>query len=266
MDALYCSLPYRAAEDMATIYLGYSSTNAYHAFVMASNASNATTKGWAVMDGSNTATTTGSYLCGSTLVPTTQVTINNASTTVEAGFTLILTATVQPANATYKAVTWSSSNTAVATVNSSGVVTGVSAGTATITAKAVDGSTEAKCSVTVVTPQTTPPDGTPVITLTVTNNATIIFSMSAAAEYTHAWVEAVPGTYTPTTIGTEPTEKSIRVTGTTLKIYGPITGLDCGGKQRNADRDRRITEHCADRPRLLHKPAYSTETFPKTPR
>ena len=79
--------------------------------------------------------------------------------------------------------------------------------------------------------QTTPPDGTPVITLTVTNNATIIFSMSAAAEYTHAWVEAVPGTYTPTTIGTEPTEKSIRVTGTTLKIYGPITGLDCGGNK-----------------------------------
>ena len=43
-----------------------------------------------------------------------------------------LTATIVPANATNKAVTWTSSNEAVATV-SNGVVTGVTAGSATIT-------------------------------------------------------------------------------------------------------------------------------------
>ena len=51
-----------------------------------------------------------------------------------------LTATVLPSNATNKSVSWSSSNSKVATVSSTGVVTGVEAGTATITATAKDGS------------------------------------------------------------------------------------------------------------------------------
>ena len=51
-----------------------------------------------------------------------------------------LSATVLPSNATYKTVTWSSSNTNVATVNASnGYVYGNAAGTATIYATATDG-------------------------------------------------------------------------------------------------------------------------------
>ena len=50
-----------------------------------------------------------------------------------------LTATVSPANATAPAVSWSSGNTAVATVGSPGLVTGVAAGTATITVTTQDG-------------------------------------------------------------------------------------------------------------------------------
>ena len=59
-----------------------------------------------------------------------------------------LTATVMPVDANDKTVRWSSSNTSVATVSSSGVVTGKSVGLATITVSARDGSgVEAKCEV-----------------------------------------------------------------------------------------------------------------------
>lgn len=57
-----------------------------------------------------------------------------------AGQTATLTATVTPSNATNKSVSWSSSNTNVATVSNNGVVTAVANGTATITAATADGS------------------------------------------------------------------------------------------------------------------------------
>ena len=60
-----------------------------------------------------------------------------------------LTATIAPADATNQNVTWTSSNTAVATVSSTGVVTAVAAGTATITATTEDGGMTATCEVTV---------------------------------------------------------------------------------------------------------------------
>jgi hypothetical protein len=55
-----------------------------------------------------------------------------------------------PDNATNKALTWSSSNTSIATVNSSGTVAGVGAGTATITVRSqADTTKSASCTVTV---------------------------------------------------------------------------------------------------------------------
>ena len=64
-----------------------------------------------------------------------------------------LNATVAPANATSTAVTWKSSNTKVATVSSSGKVTAVGKGTATITCAARDGSgKKAYCKITVTAP------------------------------------------------------------------------------------------------------------------
>lgn len=71
--------------------------------------------------------------------PVTRITISG-TTTVKEGATAQLTATVEPADANCKAVTWTSSNTSVATVNSSGVVTAINAGTTVITATATDGS------------------------------------------------------------------------------------------------------------------------------
>ena len=73
--------------------------------------------------------------------------------TLTKGQTQKLTATVAPANATKKEVKWSTSNKNVATVSPSGLVTAKSAGTATITCTAQDGSgVKATCKVTVTVP------------------------------------------------------------------------------------------------------------------
>jgi len=87
------------------------------------------------------------------IVLVSSINLSSSSLTLEVGGTSTLSATVLPSNATNKNVTWSSSNTAVATVNASGLVTAVSAGTATITATANDGSGKvAICSVIVNVP------------------------------------------------------------------------------------------------------------------
>ena len=87
-----------------------------------------------------------------TPVSVSSVSVDPTSWEMEVGETKSLTATVLPANATNKAVTWSSSADGVASVNASGVVTAVSAGTATITATTEDGGKTATCAVTVNAP------------------------------------------------------------------------------------------------------------------
>ena len=88
-------------------------------------------------------------------VSVTGVSLNQSTASIEDGDTLQLTETVLPSNATNKNVTWSSSNTSVATV-SNGLVTGISAGTAIITVTTTDGGYTATCTVTVTeAPKTT---------------------------------------------------------------------------------------------------------------
>ena len=77
------------------------------------------------------------------------VRISATSVTKYVGEKITLKATVIPSGAKNKAVKWTSSNSKVATVSSSGVVTCVGGGTATITCKTEDGGYTAKCKVTV---------------------------------------------------------------------------------------------------------------------
>ena len=86
-----------------------------------------------------------------TVVNVTGISLNAMEQTLDVGGVTVLTATVLPDDATNKAVSWSSSDPAVAIV-SSGVVTAVGAGTAIITAVTEDGAKTAECVITVNQP------------------------------------------------------------------------------------------------------------------
>ena len=106
------------------------------------------------------------------LAPVASVSVSPATPSVTVGQTVQLTATAYDANnnvLTGRAVTWSSSNTGIATVSSSGVVTGVAAGSATITATSEGKSGTASVTV-------TPP---PVATVTVAEAVPVFPSLVA---------------------------------------------------------------------------------------
>src|ERR1035437_5004226 len=131
------------------------------------------------------------------------------------GATGTITAYIEPSNASNKNVTWSSSNTAVATVVA-GVVTPLIAGTATITATTADGGKTATCAVT-VTSGGSPIVVTPVSALTVTGDAVVGATLTAvptpgAAKGTYQWTisDTMGGTYTNI--------------GANSNTYVPVTG------------------------------------------
>ncbi len=82
-------------------------------------------------------------------IPVTGVSLSPSTLELDTYTTGQLTATVSPSNATVKSVIWSSSNTAVATVNGAGTVTGIGVGTALISITTVDGGKTASATVTV---------------------------------------------------------------------------------------------------------------------
>ena len=92
----------------------------------------------------------GEYSANVAPVHATGVTLDKTLASVKQGKTITLTATVEPADAVNKNVTWSSNDASVATVNN-GVVTGVATGNAKITVTTEDGSHTASCTVTVTT-------------------------------------------------------------------------------------------------------------------
>jgi uncharacterized protein YjdB len=82
-------------------------------------------------------------------IPVTSVSLNKNTTTLTVGESETLTATITPSNATNKNLLWSSNNTSVATVSTSGLITAVSTGIADIMVITEDGGHTASCVVTV---------------------------------------------------------------------------------------------------------------------
>lgn len=85
-------------------------------------------------------------------VSTKKVAISPKTATLYTGQTKTLKATVSPSNATYKTVTWSSSNKEIATVTSNGKVKAKKAGTVTITAKVKSTKVKTTCKIKVKNP------------------------------------------------------------------------------------------------------------------
>ncbi len=159
------------------------------------------------------------------LVEVTDITLNKTTAQANIGDSIYLNATVTPSNATDRTVTWTTSNSKVATVSEYGTVKAVAAGTATITAKTKNGKT-ATCKVTVTAAAELKNNSTISATsvtanteVTMTGKATggtspykfaYYYKKSTDSAYTKAYVTASGSAYTkntsvsfkPTTAGT----------------------------------------------------------------
>lgn len=152
-----------------------------------------------------------------TPVAVTGVSLNKETTSIDVGDTETLVATVEPAGATNKGVIWSSGNTAVATVDDDGVVTGVATGTAVITVTTADGEFTDTCTVTVpvhVESVSLNKDTTSlVVSATETLTATVL--PSNATDKTVTWVSSDP---TKATVSNEGLVTALAAGETTITV------------------------------------------------
>ncbi|MBR4461089.1 MAG: Ig-like domain-containing protein, partial [Erysipelotrichaceae bacterium] len=118
--------------------------------------------------------------CGVTVVkPVTSITLSATSLTLNVGDTSTLAATVLPSDASNRSVTWTTSDSTVASVSSSGKVTAKKAGTATITVTAKDSSgVSATATVTVKQPVTYLTLNKNSLQLTINGSETLIATVS----------------------------------------------------------------------------------------
>ncbi|WP_258422492.1 Ig-like domain-containing protein, partial [Aquiflexum gelatinilyticum] len=100
-------------------------------------------------DGNFTGTSTITVSPNTSIIGVTGISVNPSTALVLVGSSQQIFATVVPTNATNKSINWTSSNSSVASVNSTGLVTGISVGSALITARTQDGDFSASTSITV---------------------------------------------------------------------------------------------------------------------
>lgn len=109
-------------------------------------------------------------------VAVSEVHLDQTSLSLNVGESVTLTATVLPEYATDKTVTWTSSNTSVATVDSNGKVKAIAGGSTTITATA--GGVSASCTVTVTVPVTSISLNKTELTLKIGESETLVATVS----------------------------------------------------------------------------------------
>lgn len=185
-------------------------------FVVSENASGVLTI--VVGEGSNVASQTLTIV--TELIPVTGVSIVQNDQTLEKGQTVQLTAAVEPANATNKAVTWTSSDDSIATVSTDGLVTAVGKGTAIIAVTTQDGnftaSINVKVTATVAQPKASPTGGsvgagTKVTLKAATSGADIYYTLDES---------------TPTTGSNKYTEPIVINEPVTIKAIAVKAGMD----------------------------------------
>ncbi|MBQ9673490.1 MAG: Ig-like domain-containing protein [Ruminococcus sp.] len=122
-------------------------------------------------------------------VPVTGIKVSPTSKTLAPKGTVTLTATITPNDASNKEVTWTTSNSKVATVNAKGKVTANAAGTATITVTTADGSFKATSKITVKQPVTSVTLNKKTLNLKVKQKATLTTTIKPtnATTKTVAW-------------------------------------------------------------------------------
>jgi uncharacterized protein YjdB len=149
------------------------------------------------------------------------VVLNKTAIDLDVGDTETLLATVLPSNAVNKNVTWSSSNTSIASVSSNGIVTAVSEGSATITVTTTDGRKTATCNVTVNPPLTSATLASYLATLPV-NTANTAYNISLKVSSTGEF------TTIKTALGGAPNKYiNFDLTGSTVTSIGRMAFYGC---------------------------------------
>lgn len=135
------------------------------------------------------------YLFDVLPVPVSGVSLDADAISLLVGETSTLTATVAPANATDRTVTWSSSDPAVATVDASGAVAAITRGEVVVTATTADGGLAASAAVTVraLPAFTTPPAG---VTVDQGEAAELTAVVDLVGGVTMQWEVLAPGSET----------------------------------------------------------------------
>jgi uncharacterized protein YjdB/subtilisin family serine protease len=160
------------------------------------------------VDGHRTAVVTITVVPPAGVIPVTGVTVSPVTATLSIGGNVQLTATVLPATATNRAVTWASTNAAVATVDATGLVTAIAAGSAQITVTTVDGQHSAVSSI-VVTPVAA---GVRVTGVTLTPTTSTL-AVGATAQLTATVLPANATNRAVTWLSTAPTIASVSAVG-----------------------------------------------------